>query len=115
MRRILVANGDSLLESRRIKRSLHLIQAVKLNLKDARLSRCDVPDPQQRQILREAGLSWRGAEVQVSVRTSRLSCKRAEKARIYSCRLGIHLEAPGLIFGQLSSRMSGHEVVPYDA
>jgi hypothetical protein len=57
----------------------------------------------------------RGAEVQVPVHTSRLSCKRAEKARIYSCRLGIHLETPGLIFGQLSSRMSGHEVVPYDA
>ena len=60
LRRILVANGDSLLESRGIKHSLHLIQAVKLNHKDARLSRCDVPDPQQRQILREAGLSWAG-------------------------------------------------------
>src|ERR1700724_1548705 len=42
MRRILVANGDSLLESRGIEQSLHLVQAVILNHDDARLRRCDL-------------------------------------------------------------------------
>jgi hypothetical protein len=43
----------------------------------------------------------------------RVCLARGPRKREYSCRLGIHLENPDLIFGQLSSRMLGYKVVPY--